>query len=85
MIVPGGWTGYFVSRLIFLLIVVLLVAAGRPVLAVLYVTLLAAVIAYFVAKNRWVYGFTRSQESTLDWIVYQAFRVPCSAIRRHFP
>lgn len=84
LIVPGGWTGYFVSRLIFLLIVVLLVAAGRPVVAILYVILLAAGIALFVANNRWVYGFTRSQVSTLDWVVYQAFRVPWFAIRRLF-
>lgn len=81
MRMPGGWIGSITRKFVIFLIVVLLVAAGRLVLAGLFVGLLPAGIAFAVSNNRWVYGFTRSQVEPLDWAVYRVFRAAFLAVR----
>lgn len=77
----GDWTGYLSYRLVLLLLVVLLIVAGRPVLAGCYVIVFPASTAFAVSSNRWIFGFTRSQVSPFDWAIYQAFRMVFLAVK----
>ena len=77
----GGWTGHLTHRVVLLLLVALLIVAGRPVLAGCYVIVFPASTAFAVSSNRWVHGVTRSQVSSLDWAIYRAFRMIFLAVK----